>query len=451
MNQEELLYEDFFSGNEKRLADLDHCSDETLINCYHLFEKYVKEISKNIAHINPMYRVKLCQQMDTFLNVIAERIPFSIQVEGNIFTPAIQGARSWRNVELMKDKGLTGYMLGKHIGAKSHMFFCSAEEDYSFAEDLPGLSLLKSEKIDKDSYFQHLSDHYAEIDILILHGIYLETFDYLDRYRELRPDGKVYCALDMNVFWMGKIGWADPMVQNFFNQCDLVATSSSYLRDVLNGNPDVNFPCRFIPNGFYNATHIPIAANIANKTNTILTVGRIGTKQKNNEELLLGFAKIAHFIPTWNLKLVGEVEPTFYSFLERYFDLCPQLKNRIIVTGPIHDKKDLYREYAVAKVFALTSGYEGGTPNVYAEALFHGCKFVTSDIDGAIDITNDGSLGYSYHLGDINELATALLKLCHNEDTDKDKAHIESAVAYGKKQFLWEHNAKKLAFSLFFP
>lgn len=449
MNENELLFEEFLLENEKRLDDLEHCTDDMLIQCYNLLNICAKNSCLVINQIDPSFRVRICQQLDTFLDIIVERLPFILEVEGNVFTPALQNYRSWKNVELMKDKTLTGYMLGEVIGANSHMFFCKRDEDYAFADNLPGLNLLKAETINEEAYYKYLFDNCADMDILILHGMYAETENYLKIYRTLRPDGKVYCALDMNSHWMEKVDWASEFVQTFMSLCNVVTTSSSYLRDLLNSNPNVNFPCRFVPNGFYNGTNIPVIADWSVKTNTILMVGRIGTKQKNNEEMLLGFAKIAHLIPSWNVKLVGGVETEFHSFLEEFFVSNKELKQRIILTGAINDKKDLYNEYATAKIFALTSMWEGGTPNVYAEALFHGCKFITSDIDSACDITNNDTLGCVYKLGDVDELATKLLEMCNDEELEKNKNHVELAVDYGNKIFSWEQNAKKIAYALF--
>jgi len=125
------------------------------------------------------------------------------------------------------------------------------------------------------------------------------------------------------------------------------------------------------------------------------------------------------------------------------------MKERVILTGAIVDKAALYAEYAKAKVFILTSALEGGTPNVYAEALFHGCKFATSDIDAADDITNFGELGFQYKLGNADMLAKKLVNLCMGSNEAKDKKHIKKALMYAQREFDWERNAKKLAYALF--
>ena len=101
------------------------------------------------------------------------------------------------------------------------------------------------------------------------------------------------------------------------------------------------------------------------------------------------------------------------------------------------------------QVFALSSRTESGTPNVYAEALFHGCMFITSDIDAADDITNSGQLGLKYKGGDIKELSIALMKICSYAEEQGLKEHIPMALEYAAKYYDWNRNAKKLAYMLF--
>jgi len=248
---------------------------------------------------------------------------------------------------------------------------------------------------------------------------------------------------------MDNIQWNSEPGRQFAKQCDIVATSCRLVRDSMNRNPDVPFPCRWLPNGFYNPKNEPVTADVSKKENIILTVGRIGTEQKNNEELLLAFTLVSDELSNWELHLVGPIEPGFQPFISNFYSIFPNLQERVIFTGSITDKTALYKKYASAKVFALTSTDEGGTPNVYAEALFHGCMFVTSDISGADDITNYGELGEKYPLGNIEALKDALIKVCSGADKKSMREHIKKALKYAARYYDWNRNAKKLAYMLF--
>lgn len=106
--------------------------------------------------------------------------------------------------------------------------------------------------------------------------------------------------------------------------------------------------------------------------------------------MLESFAKVADKLPAWKLRLVGGVEESFKPYVERFFASHPDLKKRVTFVGLVEDKFKLIDEYKWAKIFCLTSNFEGGTPNVAAEALFSGDFTICSSIDAAGDMTENG-------------------------------------------------------------
>ena len=442
----------FLSETEPYIERIDELSLETAIELYDLVSDAAHVADVHIDSIDPMLRVEACSRLDMLLERIVDDFP-TFEHSGDplqIYAPAVQFYRRWENVELMKDCGLVGYMLAKEIKAVPIMLFGTKPEDYPYLSELPQMKMLynDSEPGQPDVYYDHLKENFSEMDILLLYGMYSHSVDYLDVYRKQRPDGKVYCGLDMNSYWMDTTPWQSTEARRFARQCDVIATSCRSMRDALNKNPHVGFPCRWFTNGFYNPTGIPVIAEPEKKENIILTVGRIGTYQKNNEELLTAFANVSKSLKDWSLCFVGSIEPGFQEYIDSYYSKYPHLKDRVIFKGPVFDKEALYNEYARAKIFILTSRQEG-FPNVYAEALFHGCMFITSDIDAADDMTNFGELGLVYPLHDINALQNALAKLCSKADTNYIKEHIPKALRYARKYYDWERNAKKLTYMLY--
>lgn len=433
------------------IEHIDKYSDEAIIECYNMLAICSKSATNNISSIGTYLRAEICKQQDILLDHIADRIPFKFQADAGIYTPSIQNYRNWSNMELMKDKGLVGYMLANEIGAKSTMFYCSKNDNYTFAEVLPNLNLIYDDTPDRnmDMYNQFLHENYKNMDILILHGIYEQSIPFLNNYRKLRPDGKVYCGLDMNSHWFNRISWNSERIQSFTKQCDMIATSCTKIRDMINYDKNINFACRYIPNGFYNPTNLDVVADVDKKENIIISVGRIGSPEKNHIELITAFIKVEKQIPDWKLKLIGSTNKSVDDFMDKLYSVNPSLRDKIIVTGAIYDKAKLYEEYAKAKIFALPSFIEGGTPNVYAEALFHGCMFITSSIDACDDITNNGELGVSYKIKNLDDLSDKLIYLCNKADYLYTQQHIENALIYANKYYDWNRNIRKLAFALF--
>ena len=446
------IISDFLSETETYIDQLDTLSFETAAELYDLFDDATHTAINHINEINTDLRVMLCDRQDKILDRIADTMP-SFQHSGEplgIYSPAIGVMNRWENVHIMKDVGLVGYNLANVLGAEPVMYYGTKQSDYPYLHELPKLKMLYHESDDdlNDAYINQMINDHSKMDILLVYGRYDRTLDYLDYYRKYRPDGKVYCALDMNSFWYGKIDWDNDPSKKFATQCNVFATSCRYIRDLINADPKVRFPCHWLPNGFYKKNYVQTDIKPENKENIILTVGRIGTREKNNMELMIAFAMVSEVLDGWSLRLVGPVEPDFQPYIDHFFEQCPDLKERIIFTGAINNKVDLYNEYKRAKIFAMTSLSEG-FPNVYAEALFHGCMFVTSDIDGADDMTNFGELGQVYKRDDTKGLAQALVNVCSNADKSAFKKHIPKALAYANRYYDWNRNAKKLAYMLF--
>ena len=185
----------------------------------------------------------------------------------------------------------------------------------------------------------------------------------------------------------------------------------------------------FSPRGF---AEVNVKFDDVPKENVILTVGRIGTDQKQNQTLLEAFAKVASDLPDWRVKLVGGVEESFKPYVKKYFAAHPELKERVIFTGLIADKIELLNEYKRAKIFCLTSNFEGA-PNVAAEALFGGDFIITSAIDAASDMIDDNKCGRVFPIGNVAALAEIFLEVCRDEKLLLDGSR--HAAAYAREQF----------------
>ncbi|MDR2595437.1 MAG: glycosyltransferase [Fibromonadaceae bacterium] len=355
----------------------------------------------------------------------------------SVYTLASQ-PNHWNNTQLLKECGLIPFMLHKNFGYKAVMVGENTG-DYPYLELLPGLEMdfIPSSNGNIEVFVfnsvNYVNKNYQKIDILIMRGLYPTTCVFIQEYKQKRPDGKVYLYLDANKYWMDNIRWEDPLFFNTLASCDVISTSCYKMTEYLNKKWPP-FIVEHIPNGFFNASGEQIIKYV--KENIILTVGRIGTDQKANHILLLAFAMVANNLPNWKVHLAGPVEAKFSEFTDQYFKNFPQLKKRVKFLGNITDKKKLYAEYAKAKIFALTSVVEGGAPNVTAEALFHGCYTITSDIDAAVDITDSEKCGRIFSINDHNALYKILLKVCTNKKLLQDAP--QKSTEFAKSHYDWD-------------
>lgn len=351
-----------------------------------------------------------------------------------------------KNVTLTQDVGLIPYFMYKKIGYNSVIVSDSDETMPHLKNYVTGLKvdLINPQLSFNEGIYNYIAINYKNIDTLMLFGIYETYFNHLKFYKRLRPDGKVYLKLDANSGWMDRIDFNDATIINFLNSVDLVSVESRQMKKYLSAKIPYK-KIEYIPNGYFNYTDND-SVEFKEKENTIITVGRIGTQQKNNEVLLEAFGLISHEIPNWKLKLVGNIDENFNAYIESYFNKRPDLKNRVIFTGNINCKEDLFNEYKRSKIFALTSIFEGGTPNVYSEAALNGNYIITSNIDGCMDMTNNLKCGDVFDIGDVNGLADILLKRC--QDNEYLESKCKEIQKYVRTYFDYEKIVSKIDYLL---
>lgn len=421
---------------------------------YHILSD-IWEIAQIIDTICPQYRFYMRhynedQNWETVLYAIPIKTvkkPASLCKKEKIGVYSMEGSCGyWVNAQLTKDCGAVPYLFYKRYGYRAVMVSrrCPELTYPSLETAVKGMTLdfLPDDADVRIAEIKYIIKHYQEMDIFVLYGPYPPYFPVLDTYRKLRPDGKVYLALDANPDWMDRMVLT-PALRKFMDQCDVIATSSKVMQKHLS----MKWPYKieYIPNGFYNFANCSLRVQFSKKENVLLTVGRIGIAQKNNELLLQAFAQIADKIPEWSLRLVGNIENSFQTYIETYFRNYPELKNRVIFTGNILDKRQLMEEYKKAKIFVLTSRWEGGTPNVIAEALYGGCYMVTAPIDAADDAVDGGRCGQIFTSDE--QLAPLLVRICHQPEILKKGGN--NAVKYARRVYDYTKIIKRLHYLLF--
>ena len=283
------------------------------------------------------------------------------------------------------------------------------------------------------------------MDLMICYGAYPQYIPIIDQYKKVRPDGKVYLATDMNISWGSRLTHTNPDYERFIKSCDVVAASCRAAQKYLSAKWRV--PVELIRNGWYNFPQVSFSNLFEQKENIILTVARIGIDQKRNEDLLAAFAKVAAELPDWSLRLVGTIDDKFKPYMENFFETHPDLKGRVNFTGLIEDKTELANEFKRAKIFCLTSTFEGGTPNVTAEALFAGDFMIFSSIDAAYEATDDNKCGRVFPIGNVDALANIFREVC--PDNDLLLAGGKHAVEYARRNFDAEHIVARLYYLLY--
>jgi len=389
------------------------------------------------------------------------------------------------NLELRKDTGQLPYHMGKIPGVFSSLVSyyytlkggrnqgpvllppMNVNEDYPFLEtEVKGLDLNFLEYEGRDSFFDKSVYHYLlknskKIDVLNLFHFSSENIFYTLVYKTLKPTGKVYLKLDIDIpYYKSKehffnipknaIGQAKLLVYSkiiqplFFGLIHTISAESkvgaAYFGQRFKISPKKIF---LLQNGVDKNRiegYIPKAKSFHEKENVLLTVGRIGTRQKNNEMLLDALSLVN--LGNWKVLFIGNIEETFKPTIDGFFEKNPGKKDQVIFTGHLDAAPELYGYYDKAKIFCLTSEDEG-FPISACEAAFFGNHLVLTDrIDCFDELTDNGKYGTKVKRNDAQELAGYLTQLIENQEQLKDDCEKMKAHAFAN--LTWQALIPKL-------
>jgi len=420
---------------------------------YHVISD-IWEIPRLIHQMNPDYQLYIRhydadQNWETVLYAIPKQEiqpTLSPKRKKTIVSISSEPNGAWFDAQFLKDCGVIPYLLHKNHDCDVTLVGVKPDAPYTNDKYIPGVKidccLPDASPASKNRY---ILEYARDIDCLVLYGCYDDKYsDVAFLYKQLNPQGKVYLSLDANSAWMDRIQWDSPSYLRLMNNCDVIGASDRQMQSLLNEK----WPWRieYFPNGFYDFANGAVPRTLDEKENIILSVSRLGSPQKATAVLLEAFARIAEKVPNWKLKLVGTIEPAFQSFIDEYFIRFPELKSQVEFAGPIYDRLELYKTYKKAKIFALSSKWEGGAPNVIGEALNHGCATAVTKIDAYRDIIFDGRCGLASEIGDIDGFAGNLLHLC-TDPTLPEKC--QTALEIGQTIYNSERMVAKLYRMLF--
>ena len=154
------------------------------------------------------------------------------------------------------------------------------------------------------------------------------------------------------------------------------------------------------------------------KEDTIINVGRL-VEQKNQKMLINAFLKISNKYKNYKLKIFG-TGPLEKQLTEQIQEL--NLQGKVQLCGVSDDIK---KELEKAKIFVLSSDYEG-MPNALIEAMAVGLPVISTDCPcgGPRELINNEENGLLIEANNTEELVEKLEYLIENK---------EKAISIGKK------------------
>ncbi len=352
-------------------------------------------------------------------------------------------------VHLYKDVGGIPYALAKYCGWQATFAYNDANgvihnEDYEKYVKLDRIrfqKILEKLKLRYIKYFQVIKYVYLnapKYDVINFYHChkFIKFLCWLAKKRN--PNIITYVKLDMS-----KNGFEKELKNNCNRRwyfTDLFTVETNKYVDELNKLSKFSGKVKYLPNGFFSDLE-DIDLSKIKKEKIILTVGRLGTYQKNTELLIESLIEIEDKLNEWIVYLVGPMTEDFEIWLNKRLVDHSKLKNKIVITGNIIDKKELYQIYAKSSIFVLPSRYEG-FPLVIQEAMHFACyPIVTNCFPAADEVIRTGKNGFgdivNQSENDLNNVLKSIKIINYLEKGQK-------AAEFVNENFDWKILAKKL-------
>lgn len=319
-----------------------------------------------------------------------------------------------------KDVFLVPYYLGKLYNFDVTIVYPKTNTNKDFSFEVQGINLKpiknifskkphSGPRILKELVFLiYIILNAKKIDILMRFHLTEETVLIGTFYKLLNPKGFLYIKADGDLnalygdFSFKSIKMPIKLLKRqiyifFINSFNLITVETERVYHTILSQKilgmSIATKVRLLYNGFDKEQFLQyniIKRTFAEKENFIITVGRLGTHQKNTELLLDAIEKTD--LKNWKIVFIGTIkndECDFQIKIDTFYLKNPHLQEKVIFTGPIYDKKLLWEWYNRAKVFILPSRYESFAI-VLTEAFIFRNYIVATDVGVAGEIINIG-------------------------------------------------------------
>lgn len=159
-------------------------------------------------------------------------------------------------------------------------------------------------------------------------------------------------------------------------------------------------PCFICEEKIGKALHVP-------KKNKLVSIGRL-IESKNHQLLIKVFKKVHDEYPDYSLYVYGEG-----PYREKLEKLISELLMQEFVKLP-GNIQNIHEEILDAKIFILTSNYEG-MPNVLMEAMALGLPVISTQVSGTNMLVDNKINGFTIPIKDEDALFVTIQSLIEND------------------------------------
>lgn len=354
-----------------------------------------------------------------------------------------------------KDVFLVPYYLGKVYDLDVKLVFPQTKTNSKLPNYFRGVELVSLSSFLGARFYLLKSILYLffnakKIDTLMQFHLSKNTLILGIIYKLLNRRGKLYVKID-GEYWIDnvldrfelksstKINFLFLLYKELFRNVDLISIETirgfNKLKSKNYFSLDLVDKFRLLINGFdidlfkqFDIKELPLDK----KENIFITVGRLGSYPKNTE-LILKAINGLKLINDWTVVLIGPIESKeqdFQLIIDDFYSMCPEYRDKIIFTGPIYDKRELWEWYNKAKVFLLPSRSEGSAM-VLPEAYWFNNYIIATEVGGVAEVINNG-YGEIIPQDNAEELRSRMQNIINNENflLQKKENVIKMNISY---------------------
>ena len=333
---------------------------------------------------------------------------------------------------LGKDVFQVPYYLGKELNTDVAIVYQKTKTNNLFGKKYMGVKLFPLKNIFNLKKVQNISFFISSLFYVILNGKNIDllmSFHFRSKsailcaiYKIVNPKGKFYLKIDGGNDILKVIKRSsfikNRLYEKLLSQSDFISLETLKAYKLWKDNLNIPEKIFYVENGFDEEALKKTSINVRSfneKENVFITVGRLGTVQKNTQMFLKAIEKLPN-LKNWKFYFIGSIEDDFKKEIKLFYNKNPVLKDRVIFTGPILEKITLWEYYNKAKVFVLTSKWEGYAI-VFSEAYRFNNYIISTNVGGAKETINrNNNFGRIIDQNNHDELSLILEQIINDND-----------------------------------
>ena len=266
--------------------------------------------------------------------------------------------------------------------------------------------------------------HIHEYDAIMLFHYGSTAWKLAKLCKKYNPNVVVYVKLDMGIGGFNHFCNNGPFqnLKNWFEKLkssyvDIFTVETKSYYEELKKTSVFKNRIEYLPNGVSLLDIDLTELDTLPKENIIVTVGRLGTYEKNNSLLLNAIRNLPiELVKKWEFLLIGPSTQEFSKEVALFKEKNPAIANCINMTGEINNRNTLYSYLRRAKIICMTSLSESTCISTLEGMYFGTYPVITNYSDFTLDTTNNNKVGCIVENKNINALVSSLKHIMSDDN-----------------------------------